>query len=280
MVGSSLADTSLAGSSMAAAAAVSACGECGAPASGNFCSGCGADLRISSLSFLGQAAAPVRRSFPAVYLKILRAPVRQTVAFAEDPAYRGYLSFALAGIAIYCLFFVPIAVRMAAPVDANAHMSESMQSLMKVLSQTGVYVGMAIAFVLAYGMFRVFSPARRSFTAYFKLYAIAIGFVAPIYGVYEFGVRALFDGVGMSALYMVTADGWQRPTVIASIVLSLVLWAYFIAIHRRFWSMSIWAATGLYLLASLISNQVGYHLMWWVGFYAARVLINAGIVTL
>ena len=40
----------------------------------------------SSLSFLGRTAAPVRRSFPAVYLKILRAPIRQTVAFTEDPS--------------------------------------------------------------------------------------------------------------------------------------------------------------------------------------------------
>ena len=263
-----------------AATAGSACADCGAPASGNFCSACGADLRASSLSFLGQAAAPVRRSFTAVYMKILRAPVRQTVAFAEDPAYRGYLSFALAGIAIYCLFFVPIVVRMAVPADANTHISESMQTLMKALSQTGIYVGMMITFALAYGMFRAFSPVRRSLAAYFKLYAIAIGFVAPIYGIYEFGVRALFNGVGMSALGTITVNDWQRPTAIASIVVSLLLWAYFVAIHRRFWSMSIWAATALYFVASMVSNQVGYHLMWWVGFYTARVLISAGIVTL
>ena len=70
-------------------------------ATGNFCSACGADLRQSALGFLGQAAAPVRRSFPVVYLKLLRAPVRQTVTLAEDPSYRGHISFALAGIALY-----------------------------------------------------------------------------------------------------------------------------------------------------------------------------------
>ena len=57
----------------------------------------------------------MRRSFPAVYLKILRAPIRQTVAFAEDPSYRGYVSFALAGIAIYLLLIVPIVVGIVAP---------------------------------------------------------------------------------------------------------------------------------------------------------------------
>jgi len=135
---------------------VGVCADCGAAAQGNFCSSCGADLRQSSLGFLGQAAAPVRRSFPAVYLKILRAPIRQTVAFAEDPSYRGYVSFAVAGIAIYLLFIVPIVVRTVAPPGTNV--SESMLTLMKVLSQVGVYVGMAMAFLLAFVVFRFFAP--------------------------------------------------------------------------------------------------------------------------
>src|SRR6185312_15697648 len=95
--------------------AAAACADCGAPASGNFCSSCGADLRESSLSFLGRTAAPVRRSFPA-----------------------GYLSFALAGIAVYLLLIVPIVIRQVAPPGTNV--SESMLTLMKVLSQVGVYV--------------------------------------------------------------------------------------------------------------------------------------------
>ena len=126
----------------------------------------------------------MRRSFPAVYLKILRAPIRQTVAFAEDPSYRGYVSFALAGIAIYLLFIVPIVVRTVAPPGTNV--SESMLTLMKVLSQVGVYVGMAITFLLSFAVFRYFASVKRPFHAYFKLYCLALGFVAPIYGIYEY----------------------------------------------------------------------------------------------
>ena len=173
------------------------CADCGAAAHGNFCSSCGADLRQSSLRFLGQAASPVRRSFPAVYLKILRAPIRQTVAFAEDPSYRGYISFALAGIAIYLLFVVPIVLRTVAPPGTNV--SESMLTLMKVLSQVGVYVGMAMAFLLAFAVFRLFAPQKRPFHAYFKLYCLALGFMAPIYGIYEFVVRSLLGGTGLSS---------------------------------------------------------------------------------
>ena len=267
------------GASVAAVVDASTCGECGATTAGNFCSACGADLRASALGFLGPAATTVRRSFPAVYLKILRSPIRQTVAFAEDRTYRGYVSFALTGIAIYILFFVPIVMRMVVPGTEGVQLSESMQTMMKALSQAGIYVGMAITFLLAFALFRMFAPQRRSFAAYFKLYAIAIGFVAPIYGIYEFAIRLLPGGFGMSSLGNITDGDLQNPTVAASFALALLMWSYFAAIHRRFWSTSIWLAVVLYFLASVIANQLSYHLMWWVGFHTARGLIAAGIVT-
>jgi hypothetical protein len=104
--------------------------------------------------------------------------------------------------------------------------------------------------------------------------------VAPIYGAYEFIVQAILGGIGMSSLGTVTQANLSNPTALISIVLALLLWVYFVAIHRRFWSMPIWKATVLYLAASLISNQVGFFLMWYVGFYTARVLVAAGIVTI
>ena len=256
----------------------SVCAECGALATGNFCASCGADLRQSSLGFLGQAAAPVRRSFPIVYLKILLSPVRQTTALAEDRSYRNYLSFALSGIAIYCLLFVPVVMRMVVPTG-SAQVSESMQTLMKALSQAGIYFGVLLTFLLAYFLFRFFSREQRSLAAYFKLYAIALGFIAPIYGAYEFVVKVMLNGVSMTGLGAVTEADLAQPTVLTSIALALLLWAYFVAIHRRFWAMPVWKATLLYLAACLVSNQLGYWIMWWVGFYTARVLIAAGIVT-
>jgi hypothetical protein len=257
------------------------CADCGAAAGGNFCASCGADLRASRLGFLGSSAAPVRRSYPVVYAKILRAPVRQTVALAEDPSYRGHISFALTSIAIYCLTIVPVVMQAVAQPTPEHHISESMQTLMKILSQLGIYVGMAIAFGLAYAVFRYFAGAPRTFAAYFKLYSLAIGFVVPIYGIYEFIVRSVLGGIGMSSFggVMTEAD-WMRPSAILSLVLALLILSYFVAIHRRFWSMPVWKATGLYLLTSMVSNKVGYFLMWYVGYYTAKVLTEAGIVTI
>lgn len=257
--------------------AATACGDCGALASGNFCSSCGADLRQSSLSFLGRSAAPVRRSFPAVYLKILRAPIRQTVAFTEDPSYRGYLSFALAGIAVYLLLIVPIVMQQVAPPGTNV--SESMLTLMKILSQVGVYVGMAITFLMAFIVFRLFSRVKRPFHAYFKLYAMALGFVAPIYGVYEFVARTVLGGIGMSSFgAQMAAEDWLKPSAWVSVAVIVAMLVYFIGIHRRFWDMPVWKATLLYLPTSYLSGVIGYQLMWYVGWYTAYVLSAAGIV--
>ncbi len=266
------------GSAVASATAHGACADCGAPISGNFCSSCGADLRASALGFLGQAAAPVRRSFPIVYLKILMSPIRQTVAFAEDPSYRNYLAFALSGVALYCLMFVPVVMGIVVPTG-GAQVSESMLTLMKALSQIGIYFGVVLTFLLGYGLFRLFAGEhRRSLASYFKLCAIAIGFVAPIYGAYEFVMRVVLGGISMTTLGMITEADLLKPSTIVSAVLALSLWVYFIGIHRRFWAMPVWKATALYLAASLVSSQLGYWIMWWVGFYSARVLIAAGIV--
>jgi hypothetical protein len=229
------------------------------------------------LAFLGRSAAPVRRSFPAVYLKILRAPIRQTVAFAEDPSYRGYLSFALAGIAVYLLFIVPIVMQQVAPPGTNV--SESMLTLMKVLSQVGVYFGLVLTFGLAYVVFRLFSQVKRPLYGYFKLYAIALGFVAPIYGIYEFVTRSVLGGVGTSSFSAQMApEDWLKPTAWLSIVVIVSMLVYFIGIHRRFWQMPVWKAALLYLPASYVSGIVGYQLMWYVGWYSAYILSAAGIV--
>ena len=77
-----------------------------------------------------------------------------------------------------------------------------------------------------------------------------------------------------------TAADWLHPSAMASVGLSLVLYVYFIAIHGRFWNMPVWKAAALYIVVAFVSNQAAYHLMWWVGFYSAKVLSNAGIVTI
>jgi len=261
--------------------ATTVCAECGAQASGNFCSACGADLRSGALGVLGDVTAPVRQSFPAVYLKILSAPVRETVALAEDRAYRSHLSFLLSGIAVFCLLFVPILLSSAIPAAQSAHMSESMQTLMKVLSQVGVYVGAAITFVLAYALFRFFAKEPRTFKAYFKLYCLAFGFIMPLYAVYEYAARGLLGGTGMSS-FNETAQHpvqWAAPSTLVSAALALVLWSYFIAIHKRFWNMSVWRAGALYVAAALCSYQLSFWLMYVVGYWTTAMLIAVGVVT-
>jgi hypothetical protein len=137
------------------------CADCGTPAAGNFCSSCGADLREHGLAIFGLG----RRSFPAVYLQLLSAPIQNTVGLAEDKTYRTHLSFLLTSLAIFCLLMLPTLFGAATAAGPAAHVSESMQSVMRILSQVGAYIGTAITFLIAYGLFRYFSRELRSLPA-------------------------------------------------------------------------------------------------------------------
>ena len=176
--------------------AAAACTDCGTAAAGNFCSTCGADLCAGSLGLFGFA----RRSFPAVYLQLLSAPIRATVALAEDRSYRTHLSFLLTSIAVFCLLMLPTLFEASGAAAPGAHVSESMQNLMRVLSQAGAYIGTAITFLIAFGLFRYFAREPRTLPAYFKLYSLAFGFVMPIYAAYEFVARHILGVTGMSSL--------------------------------------------------------------------------------
>lgn len=246
------------------------CADCGAAAGGNFCSTCGADLREHALGFFGLA----RRSFPTVYLQLLSAPIQGTVQLAEDKTYRTHLSFILTSIALFCLLMLPtlLGAAVAAP---GAHVSESMQTLMRILSQVGAYIGTAITFLIAYGLFRYFAREPRTLGAYFKLYCLAFGFVMPIYAAYEFVTRHLLGVAGMSSLGTVTQ--WT-PSALLAAAFALVLWAYFIAIHQRFWRLPLWKAVVLYVIAATSSYQLSFWLMYGVGLVTTKVLLASGIL--
>jgi hypothetical protein len=251
--------------------AAATCADCGTVAAGNFCSACGADLHAHGLGFFGLG----RRSFPAVYLQLLSAPIQGTVQVAEDRTYRTHLSFLLTSLAIFCLLMLPTLFGAAAAAGPAAHVSESMQSLMRTLSQVGAYIGTAITFLIAYGLFRYFSREPRSLPAYFKLYCLAFGFVMPIYAAYEFVARHLLGVTGISSLNTVTQ--WTPSALLAAAV-ALVLWAYFIAIHQRFWRLPLWKAIVLYVAAATSSYQLSFWLMYAVGRVTAQVLIAQGLV--
>lgn len=259
--------------------AAAVCAECGTEANGNFCSSCGADLRAGSGVMGGVSNAAVH-SVPITYLRILGSPVKGTVGLAEDPTYRSHLSFLLTGIGIFCLLFMPILMNTSIEAAHGAPVSESMQNLMKVMSQIGVYVGALITFGLAYGLFRYFAKEPRTLKEYLKLYCLAFGFILPLYAVYEYASRVLLGVTGMSSFNeSMLPNQWAQPATWLAAALTLAVWAYFIAIHRRFWRMSVWRAGALYSVASISSYHLSYWLMYFVGYWTAAILVGAGVVT-
>jgi hypothetical protein len=262
--------------------AATVCAECGTPASGNFCSSCGADLRGGAAGVLGAVAGGGSQNFPATYLRILHSPIRATVALAEDPAYRKHISFFLSGLAIFCVLMLPFIIQSADPTGAMAHYSESMQTLVKILTQAGVYVGAFITFLLGFALFGFFAKEPRSLKSYLKLYCLAFGFIMPPYAVYDYVARGVLGSTGLSSFTGTGPTPEQMLSVpfLLSFAVSLLIWAYFIAIHRRFWRMPVWKAGALYTITALTSYQAGYWIMYFVGYWVAFWLVRAGVVTL
>lgn len=161
------------------------------------------DLRAGQAGILGSVSSTARRSFIGTYLQILRSPIRATVELAEDPTYRQHVSFLLTGLAMFCVIMVPFLMQSADPSGEMGRFSESMQTLMKVLSQTGVYFGAIITFVLGYLAFRAFAKTERNLNQYLKLYCLAYGFMLPPYAAYDYVARGVLKSTGLSSFSQV-----------------------------------------------------------------------------
>jgi hypothetical protein len=256
-----------------------ACADCGSTVSGNFCSACGADLRGGGSGLIDTVTGG-RQSYLATYLQILRSPVKATVDLTDDPSYRQHISFLLSSLAVFCVIMVPFIVQSAVADDQLSQFSESMRTLISVMSQVGVYVGAVITFLLGYGLFRVFAKETRSLKSYFKLYCLAYGFMLPPYALYDYVARGLLGITGLSSFAAQTPTVEELATVpfAVSFAVSLLIWVYFIAIHRRFWRMPVWKATVLFSAAAIAAGKIGYEVMYVVGAQVAMFLINLGVV--
>lgn len=103
----------------------------------------------------------------------------------------------------------------------------------------------------------------------------------PPYAIYDYVARGMLGSTGLSSFANSnpTPEQMMTPAFAVSLATSLLIWAYFIAIHRRFWRMSIWRAGLLYTVAAITSYQLGFWVMYFVGYWSAYLLIQAGIVT-
>jgi hypothetical protein len=103
----------------------------------------------------------------------------------------------------------------------------------------------------------------------------------PPYAIYDYVVRGLLGSTGLSSFVGQDPTPEQILSVpfAVSFALTLLIWGYFIAIHKRFWNMSVWKAGALYSAASMASYQAAYWVMYFVGYYIALILVGAGVVT-
>lgn len=248
------------------------CPGCGAAASGNFCSACGTDLRPPVAGLLGNVVDRAGRdSYFAVYLQILRSPIKGVVARTEDPSYRRHLAFLLTGIGIFVAVFIPGLFRvMTATGRLDAGISAERRAWAMMTSQLGVYIGTAITIVFLYYMFRLIAPERKPFRQYLKLWAIWAGFMLPLYALSQIVVQLMSEDT--RAVSVLTGQGSAvtdvTPATLTAFAAVFVLVGYGALVHARYWRTALWKAVPAYVAA----NIAAYHVSYWVAFYVAVFL--------
>ena len=182
--------------SAAGGSAAAVCAECGAPASDNFCSKCGADLRAGAAGVLGAVSGGVLQNFPG-HLPAHPALThpKRTVALADDPAYRSaHLLLPERASSIFCCPHAAVSsIQFGRPYRRDGcTTARACRRWLKILSQVGRVRG--IAHYVPPWVLRCSASLPRSRAAseaYLKLYCLAFGFIMPPYAVYDYVARGV-----------------------------------------------------------------------------------------
>jgi hypothetical protein len=214
-------------------AAALKCDVCGAPASGHFCSSCGARLGESSSPIVEIAKEWVdfddKVSFITNFVKVLRAPVAATLSLARDRSFRQFTYFITVGLGAY-----------AAVAVAQVFTIRGPGLFKELLTAALLLTGFVLSTVISFFIFRRSASQPRTFAEYTKLIAVMVGFAGVFYA-----IASLVRFVSL------------RGSLIASGLMSVPLYVYYIRVQCRFWHararrvVLVWAATSALGLAVL-----------------------------
>lgn len=210
------------------------CPQCGAPAQGNFCSECGAALTgkpanayilfVDSFFKLGEL-----RRYVALYVRLLRAPVRATLELFEQSTLQDALRFLEYSVGILILLFISRLVA----VPGSDLLSGLIANAYFVLAQS---VGLLLHYRIAVGR----SQPPRSFDEFMRLAAIFYGFTLPISAVLQ--AVSLVNRTAGSILFIVATP---------------LLLVYAVMTWRRFWGLPAWAVFLVLFFSSLVGMLAG-----------------------
>lgn len=165
-----------------------ACGKCGFLDSGNFCSNCGAELKPAAETLLGSVGRDVLdidrgHGFVAVLWRLVRSPVRTTLALANDPAYQGHWTFFVVTVAVslFVQRFFPLGSTAEPAGIVSPDQGRWLQEFGEIAGSPDMrtaftYVFFFTALLVGYFIFGKLAPAPRSPRAYLKLSCLSSGF--------------------------------------------------------------------------------------------------------
>lgn len=214
---------------------------------------------------VGHKQGPMR-----TFLHLLRAPVRHTLEFVDDPAYTGHGRFFR--LATY-LYIVTTIVMTAALISFDpaagsrggfVHtMQELQSSKFMLVAPVLVYSGFILYLVVGYMILSRLAKSKRAPRAYVKLRCLSGGFATllylPLAGV-TLAARLAMDHLPAST----ATEIWSRPAtwVLAAAAVCIYgpviyLLVYEVRIQKRFWGIG----TGRTLIGCLLASAIVFPIL-------------------
>mgnify|MGYP001430210360 CR=1 FL=1 len=160
------------------------CVRCGAAATGNFCSSCGASLSVaggeSFVETLPVVGEPLK--FVRTFFKILKSPNQAPVTLAEDHSFRGHFAFLMVGLGILVAF----ALFMTSYMQQQSGQAELPQDQASYLDNYlyNLLIGYTIGAVMVYAIYRLAAKLLGgkvvAVETHAKLWALLTGFYLPL----------------------------------------------------------------------------------------------------
>lgn len=230
------------------------CGNCGHADRGRFCSNCGAPLGSDPDGIIQDVASETlqlndRYGYIRLTLWLFRNPFRRSIELHGDRLFRHHTRYLLSGLGLYTLLAVPAFLYTARGLSQEFDRA-GVEFVISAILYIEIYIYLIFCLFLGNAVFRAASSVHKSISEYYRLLAIGWGWWAPSLGVIVY------------AGYLVSSFGLRHP-VATGFSAIVIIWmsmayAYFILIHRTFWSIS-WSAAILFsILVGILAKALSY----------------------